>query len=388
MNRYTVLWIEDEPEKQEAFLEQAYLNGIDLKQFDTNKEGIEELSANRHNYDAVILDAKGYAKSKEEKTSLLGLMNSIKAIQMLQERIPYFIYTGYLEQDEYQSARDLLQNEEIFTKGKDNDKIIERIKQEADKQIETQVRHDYSELFRCLAEYDPEASKNILNILKSIRFGGQGLEDHLYFNPIRLILEELFRKANKVGLLHDACIGGRENKVNLTESSRFMAGIDTAHLKVKCTKSHFPKIIANSVQSLLNISGAASHTADVDITKNIDLQTHRQYLNTPYLLFNLTFMISDVLIWFDKYLSENNDLEKNKAFWAVMELEGEWQPGTITRIQNGWATFQPENGEATIGIPPRFVEAENLLENEAIEIITQPSPDGSKTHIKAIKRAV
>lgn len=103
----------------------------------------------------------------------------------------------------------------------------------------------------------------------------------------------MFRDANKRGLLHDKCID-EKRKVNLTESSLFMAGKPTKYLDVYCDIPHFPPIIAANVKSMLEITRGASHTTEPDEKELINLQAYWEQVNTPYLLYSLTFMLCDI----------------------------------------------------------------------------------------------
>ena len=76
MKDYQVLWIEDQPEAQPGFMDQAELQGIYLHNYRTSREGISELEQNLQKYDAVILDAKVYDESENEVPSTIGLRNA------------------------------------------------------------------------------------------------------------------------------------------------------------------------------------------------------------------------------------------------------------------------------------------------------------------------
>mgnify|MGYP007006706812 CR=1 FL=1 len=67
--------------------------------------------------------------------------------------------------------------------------------------------------------------------------------------------------------------------------------------------------------------------------------------------------------------------------------EGDWISGSIKRIaDNGWGTFQPDNSSITISVPPKMVQEHNLSENDLIKIITEPSDNKTRTHVKAISK--
>lgn len=385
---YTVLWIEDEPEKQDGFPEAAYLEDIDLKHFNTSKSGMDELVRNPEKYDAIILDAKGYDESTDEKARLTGLMNSIKTIHSLPRKIPYFIFSAYLDKKENESAREMLDDEVIYTKAKDNDKLFTDLKASADKQPETQIRHEYSKVFEAVTDYNPETTKTLLNILLAVKQGGSDFSDKEQFTQLRIILEEMFRKANEIGLLHDKCI--KNGKVKLTEASLFLSGLATKHVGVKCSKAHFPKIIADNIKNLLFITGDASHTTEVDPSENINIQAYRELINTPYLLFSLVFQLIDVLVWFDHYRKDNSDTETNKSLWEEINhshSETDWISGIVSNIAgNGYGTFKPDDGTPTVSIIPKMVEENNFTVNDAITVTTKDSPCKTKVFIDQIEK--
>lgn len=391
MKKYNVLWIDDKPEEQDGFIEDAYLEGIIITNFTTSKVGREELMKNSNEYDAIILDALGYDESEDEREALTGLQKSIKVINSLDKKIPYFIFSAYMEKDEYKLTKEMLGDEVIFAKGTDNQKLFSDIKESADKQPETQIKHEFSSLFNALKEYNSERKNTFLYLIKEMKKGGSALDDKLYFTQIRIVLEEMFRKANEFGLLHDKCIIGDSKKVNLTESSLFLAGGSTKYLNVKCSKSHFPKTIADNVRNILHVTGAASHTTDPDIENNINIQKYREELKTPYLLFSLIFSLMDVLIWFDKYTKENHNYQDNISFWEELSpitSTDEWIEGVITSIAgNDWANFKPTDSNTTLGIPPKMTKENQLKVNDSIKVKTKPGP-GTKIFIKEISKDV
>ena len=77
--------------------------------------------------------------------------------------------------------------------------------------------------------------------------------------------------------------------------------------------------MAENIKNLIFITGAASHTSDVNPAENMNYQEYRISIKTPYLLYQLTFMICDLLVWYDNYIKENYDLEMNKKLWRSLE---------------------------------------------------------------------
>lgn len=377
-----ILWIDDQHEKLPALHMTAKDYDIKLFPYKSMNGGCEELEKNYNLYDAVLLDAKFFENEDDEPgTEDTKWVHRAKdRILQLPKKFEYFVLTGQAKtyaSEEFKNAFPY-----VFEKGKneDEDKLFEMLVKAANNQEDTQIRHEHQSVFDILASYDPGISKIILDILKGIRNGANGLDDELYFTQLRMTLESLFRKANQIGLLHDSCIP--RGKVNLTDSSLFLAGNDTNHCGVKCSKTHFPKIIAENVKSILFVTGAASHTSVVDITKNMDVQEYRRTVNTPYLLYSLTYQLMDILIWFDQYSKRNADMAINKGLWQEIEFDADgnkFHSGSISRIApNGWGTVIDDNTKKSISIYRDTVIELKLEENDRIKFTVEEKAQARK----------
>lgn len=387
--RYKVLWIDDAYKEQLPFIGEAEQEDIDITPFESHEEGIEHLNSLLDVYHAVILDAKVKKGKNDTATGLAGLRASRDRLVEINNNgyLPYFIFTG---QPDYVSSDMFSQSYgSYYIKATDNERLFKDLKEAILKKDEYQIQKRYQRVFEiCTEQYiGTSAQKPLLKILKSLNEPTDSFDDELYFTQIRIILESMFRQANKLGFLHDNCIV--KGKVNLTESGLFMSGEATKHLNVRCKKSHFTKIISDNVKSILFITGAASHTVDAEIKNNINLVEYRTSVNTPYLLYSLTFQLMDVLIWFKQYADQNPDKEGNKLYWETLSTnirEGEWIKGTITRIaDNGYGTFQPMDGGKSISIIPVKVKEHHLVLHQTIEVVTKIDNTGTKTQIDNIR---
>lgn len=318
-----ILWIDDQHESLTGLHKTATDYDIKLVPFKSLNGGLAELEKNYPLYDGVLLDAKFF----EEEGDAPGTEDTYvsfrakERIHQIPKKFEVFVLTGQAEAFDSDMFKKAFTN--VFRKGidKDEDHLFEELRRAALAQGDTQIKHEYRDVFDFLQKenFGLDAINTLLGILKSIKEGRRINDDQLYFTQLRIILEQLFRKANEKGLLHDVCLP--KGKVNLTESSMFLSGKDTKHLGVRCTKVHFPKIISNTVMSFLHITGAASHTTDVDVTKNIDVKHYRGIVNTPYLLNSLTFQLMDVIVWFKEYTRLNPDTDTNKSYWESVREE-------------------------------------------------------------------
>jgi hypothetical protein len=389
--KYKVLWIDDDCNTTgRDFIGQAEQDDVDITAFESHEEGIDFLEKNLNDFHAVILDAKVKHKKDDTVINLEGLRASRDRLIELNNKIdlPYFIFTG---QPDYQKNEVFKESfGEFYIKGIDNEKLIKDLIYRIERKEDYILLKEYRRVFEvCSEKYiGSESKKHLLQILASIKKPNEVFDDELYFTQIRIILELVFRKANKLGFLHDDCI--LNGKVNLSESSLFLAGKETAHLNVRCGKSHFPKLIADSVQSILFITGAASHTTDPEIQKNIDLLTYRKTVQTPYLLYSLTFKLMDVLLWFKDYVDLNPSIEDNKKNWInniSPSNNGDWITGTIIKKQeNGFGTFKPDSSIQTIGIVPKIMEDYSFKENDRVKVTTKKDNTGTKTYIDLIEK--
>lgn len=407
---YKVLLIDDQHNGQplEQIKKMAKMANIELVGERYHVQGMEILKNDAtFEYQAVILDATGYKKSdiEEEKETNSGLYFSIKFLNELKldRIIPWFIYTGaprnvddenFTEQIyEYQNDVKFGRPELCYyTKTLHEKELIQDVIKEIENLEQTKIEFQHKQVFKIAKKINvlSEDINHLVTIFKSIQSNANDLEPSLYFTQLRKYIEYVFRDAAKFNILHENCID-KNGKINLTEASLFLAGENTKHLKIGCSKSHFSKIMSENIKILLFITGAASHTSDVDPTKNMDYQDYREQIKTPYLLYQLTFIVSDLFVWYDTYLKNNNDPELNKKYWVSLEENSnvsniaDWLEGYVDKIaENGWGTFQPSNGSNTISIHPIAISKNQIYPGEKLKVRTELSLDGKKTHIKEI----
>lgn len=274
-------------------------------------------------WDAAILDV---LNSDEKPTDIF---NSIKIIG---EDKFWFVFSGkpQITQDD-NIVKDILEGEDyarsyvsmpIYEKSTHDQQLIEDITNAVKNQRVWQVENQYEDVLKVAGEYleEKDCRKNLLDILCAAS-GAIEIDSHLYYNKIRVILEWMFRAANKLGLLHDNCFDS-QNRINLSDACQFMAGKPTLHSGVICEQAHFPVLLANNVRFILDVTGGASHTTVVDENERPNLTAYWAKIDTPYLLYSLTFMLCDILVWFGNYAEMHQDIQANTVLWRDLKLEG------------------------------------------------------------------
>jgi hypothetical protein len=315
MKQYKVIWFDDEHESFEIRKEQARQKGIILFGYNNAEDGIAELDTNFLFYDAAIVDGKFYKSSRNtgDTVNNLALSSVARFLDRLEnkKKIPWFILSGQMEF--VSGINDIAieyKNNKVYNKNftEDYDQLWQDIINEADKQPETQIKHNYSRVFEvCTDKYIGEQGSNhLLAILKKENHENAFSDPEIYFNPLRKIMDDLFIAFNKYGFIPDVFI---KPSVALNESSRFLSG--SVEKGYQLNQIIFPKVISDNVRNILTVCQPASHRSEID--------SFVSQVNSPYLLLSVTYQLLDVMLWFKIYIDNNNNIELNKTFYKMVE---------------------------------------------------------------------
>jgi hypothetical protein len=294
MNRYEILWIDDLFETQDGFIENAYLNGIDMTSFKTSKSGMEELVSNIEKYDAIILDAKVYDKSEDEVAKLTGLMSSIVRIKELShiERIPYFIYTAQPDVLDDATFKELMGNTPIFKKPAQKSELFQAIKDEGDKRINTRIKHKNLEIFSIFTSgyLTGEVGNQVLGLIKT-SLPLNRVETKAILTNIRSIHESCFLKLEEINVIPDA-------NASFNNIIKHLAGNKTPANGYQPTTTEYQNdAIENLHKWLYFTCGKYIH--------NLRDENYNGYMISGYAIESLRNGILEILIWFKKTYEEN-----------------------------------------------------------------------------------
>lgn len=354
-----VLWLDDEFDSEA--LKSTFIRmekHFTLIKCYTKDEFLDKIKSEK--WDAIVLDVLD-TNGRDS-----GFQAAVRRILKEYKNEPWFVFSGQENVTKKESdVRSMLTEEDchrdyadiLYIKSEDNDRLINDIKNAVSDKPAWQLKNKYSKVLGIFDD-NIQGKKQLFDILLMLHGHKEQLDHQTYYTQLRLILEWMFRDANKRGLLHDKCIDGKR-KVNLTESSLFMAGKSTKYLGVYCEITHFPKIIADNVKNLLEITGGASHTAEPEESDLVNLQAYWEQVKTPYLLYSLTLMLCDILIWYKEYIDENSDYANNVSHWKEIFQSESQLTGKITNIiPNGLAFLKPEgsnNSNENCSISPRLL---------------------------------
>lgn len=273
MSKYKILWIDDRWEEMDSFKDRCELpeNGMEVTPFKYSEEGMKLFEKHLEEWSGVILDAKVLMNEESQYDNLRGLTYSIRKINELTHRrkIPYYIFTGQPD-----TASGTAFSEEhyghYYEKDKDEDKLIEDIKRNADMLVETQLVHKYQTVF----DTWPEARHDLLRILKVLE--DEDWSNNSVMTDIRKILSDFFNRCYERGI----CTV-RHDGSNLSDCSRMVGQRYMSQI--------IPIYVQRALHSCVDITNPGSHRTivDSDVAKG----------RTPYLLRSLIYEMLTILHW-------------------------------------------------------------------------------------------
>jgi hypothetical protein len=379
MKKYNILWIDDEHENWMEFKILAERASIKLTSFKSFDEGFDHLEKNLELIDGVLLDAMFFQSKNQTKGTedLKGLAAAHRRLIQLESKkfLPRFILSGQTRLDIDNTFEQTYGKHYRKSNLHDIEKLFIDIKDQADQLPDAQIKQKYIKLFElCTERYlGVEQFSRLFTLIRHIENVEMLSDTEDMLNPIRKIIERIFRRMAENGIIPES--------LSTNASSRFLA---QKQVEYEYLFEIVPPIISEGFHRLVNITQDGSH-GEGELKLKVD-----QYLKSAqsdYLYRSCVFLLFDLLLWFKEFMDNNSNKDTNKARWKSKVSNGVWIAGTVTRIaDNGWGTFQPDKAHATISIPPKMVTDNHLNETDSIKIIAEPSPDRTKTFIKAISR--
>ena len=200
----------------------------------------------------------------------------------------------------------------------------------AKKQANNIVLFRHNDVFAYLGKdslIDEQARKLMLSMLGALYFP----EEHTNYvyegNPLRKVMEYIFRAANKVGLLPKECFE-RDDQINLLESNRYMSGMNTKHSHIRYGKAGddsegkggetiFPPYLGNITKNIIEFGSIDSHTNEA-FPYTIDDKDLTLTENEKELFFSYVLQLCHVIKFFGKFAEQNPDISANKAKKKVL----------------------------------------------------------------------
>ena len=361
---YDVIWIDDKWEEMDAFMEECkVIHQIHLHPFETQEAGMDEFDKNPKKWDAIILDAR----LEKDGVGVEGLRKAVTHINQMapSKKVPYFISTG---------QPDLMSNETFkqsfgnyYIKERDDAKLIADIKKTANESTRFMVKSYYCDAIEQLRLLNDWGCEKILDILEAQHFPENTIDPLLYYNPMRQILESVFRAANTVGLIPDEFIGKEKNDVNLNQCVQYLSGrnADWLGLRYGGAKDYIvPSHIKDIMFLVLNLGNinSRSTTFNDDELNKLGKYFEDNVCNSQYTIYSLALQVCEIVLFMNKYISRNSNRRENlkmcKTFGVIERIDGN---DSICVIKS-----KRTNRESNICLSYKYAKSKGLIGKKVI----------------------
>lgn len=260
------------------------------------EEALTEIEKNYVNYVGLILDAKGQRHEGSRKDDDSHITYAITELTKLEERgkkLPWVIFTGYFEK--YSTDYSYLVDR-IFSKGRDEQKIIQYFSRIRDHSIPYRIRNKYPDTFTILEKGilpndDYHKLFEILLQLEENKF------DVSYFTDLRKILESIIRKIAESVKFPSFLI--KRDEIVLDWAIKYLSGLpinDTnGNNMYKYPPDYIPlfsRHISTIFSSTKNLTSIVTHKYKEPLSINA--------------IRCAVFGLLELVDWLDKYLDSNN----------------------------------------------------------------------------------
>ena len=271
MNKYRILWIDDQYELLSELMERCeVVKGFEITKCRFAKEGMKTFEKHLEEWSAVVLDAKVLMESLNEVPNLSGLRYCRDRINELKPRryVPMFVFTGQPDLISNELFEDMV--DKYYSKGDDDDQLIEDIISAADQQEDTQIIHKHQTVFDAW----PESKHDLLRILKVLE--KEDWQNNSVLNDIRKIMSDVMNRLYDRGLCPVKHDGSNLGNCSIEIGKRYMEEIIPVHVQ-RC------------IHSLVDVTNPGSHRTNIDA----DVASGK----APYLIRTLIFEMLNVLCW-------------------------------------------------------------------------------------------
>lgn len=371
---YKVLWVDDDESIIDAYATLAEVNyNLSLDVAPDWETAEEKLRVHFREYSAIILDANCKLNKSDSKPSEFFLgQASVRLSRIFGEKhefIPWYILSaGTMNQfntvlalinTEERQNMEFVWGELLYRKdslGEDGpDALFKRIVEVSNDKTINKVLLRHADVFKYLGKgklIDYVQARNyMLKMLSALYNPEENLNFEYEGNPLRKVLEYIFRTAHYYGLLPNECIDNQGHIV-LLDASRFMGGLNincyqgrnvTQQIRYGTAgegkdgrngDSIFTQDVAMYVKNILNFSSSDSHTNRVEIYSIKD--------DIKELFFSYVLQLSHIIKWFGKYIEEHPNKEENLSFHCIITTPQSGQVKADKKAVQGVTTKKKE----------------------------------------------
>ena len=331
---YKVLWVDDDESIVAGTRLEAEDYELELVHFTNWQDAEVSLRGNFEDYSAVILDAnckigKDSIEAEEFITAILPSLTSIFSEKG--QLLPWYIlsagtmdnFGAIVSGAKYQhSCHEAEWGSLVYLKDVSDhseqsvSKLFENIQRVARDAPANVVLYRHSDVFAYLGQdklIKGEARSIMLKMLSALYFPTESKHFEYEGNPLRKVMECIFRAAYRYGLLPQECTE-RDDQVNLAESNLYMSGLDNNRTNLRYGEKGdtiFPKHIGDITWKIINFGNYGSHTTEKN-PYTIDNKNLTIGENEKELYFSCVLQLCYVIRWFGDFVDSHTDVEANK----------------------------------------------------------------------------
>ena len=335
-NMLNVLWVENDPNVLLSYPLEAENYGLNLQAYECWEDALKALEADYDKWDAIILDAKCKVKKDCADNAMRFLPEATNSLTRLatehKRQINWYILSGGSEEE----INDLILDErekwdkdfkkKYYSKSSDEERrlLYLRIRYHAKRSHSTQIKTTlYRPVFDAISEsnLDEEVEFLMTELLSPMHFDDVPDKDYNNrFKNVRQVIEYIFRSMFENGIMPEDALQSN-GRINLAWSSKFLNNKDNDEVPYKASKKIFNETIGKNVWNMISTTGSFLHANNPANSEN-NTQIH-EYLrmtgNSSYLIRSFALQLCDLILWYNNYLKQNPNKEKNMSNWKSIE---------------------------------------------------------------------
>lgn len=297
---YNILWVDDQHNDDEMIQFKIFAEneGIILVGFASFEEAFNVLQSRLHFFDAILLDGMFFEKKDQLSGTEdeIGLGMAIAKINELkpQKIFPWFVLSGKDQFTKSKSSILIANKKRCFDKTNPQDIIdlFHEIKEEANQHPDTQIRHDYHEIFEMFSlNFLPlEVEEQLLELIK-LPLPSSRAEIKGMLSNIRSIHESCLLKLEEINVIPDS-------QVSFNNIVKHLSGNKIPASNYQPTTKEYQNDAIENLNKWLHFTcGKYIH--------NLRDENYNGYMISKYAVESLRFGILEILLWFKKVYEEN-----------------------------------------------------------------------------------
>lgn len=337
--KYKVLWIDDQPELVEGYQFWAGLRNIELIHRESWADAIPVLEKDFNELTAIILDAncKFYTSDKSlDERFLSDVLQQLIGMFSDQKRfIPWYILSAgtmsnfslitnmVISRERRELEKDwgaTIYLKTDFENQGENSPLFDNIRRVGDSQSNNSVLYRHREVFKYMgtdALIGVDARRIMLKALAVLYYPEENINYEFAGNPIRKVVEYMFKAAHKNGLLTDDFLD-KKGFIIIWDSMQYLCGMEPTNIPFrfgrKGTKKDYsdnegvlPNTCYNTFRGLLNYVNVDSHTIGEEDDSPYKIDAESKDLFFSYVLF-----LCHIITCFGKYVEQHPNAEENR----------------------------------------------------------------------------